>query len=106
MLCEAVEDYDIPVVGGLYWTRDRLASALDWPAGELGSRFAAAVARPLSPVLVNDAPCQDVVATGDDVDLTALPIPFMHEKDGAPTFPPAWPSPTIPSSDRMPDATG
>ena len=25
-----------------------------------------------------------VVATGDDVDLTALPIPFMHEKDGAP----------------------
>jgi 2,5-furandicarboxylate decarboxylase 1 len=35
-------------------------------------------------VLVNDAPCQDVVATGDDVDLTALPIPFMHEKDGAP----------------------
>ena len=40
VLCEAVEDYDIPVVGGLYWTRDRLASALDWPAGELGSRFA------------------------------------------------------------------
>ena len=28
VLCEAVADYDIPVVGGLYWTRDRLASAL------------------------------------------------------------------------------
>ena len=84
ILCEAVEDYDIPVVGGLYWTRDRLASALDWPVAELGSRFATAVARPLSPVLVNDAPCQEVVSTGDDVDLTTLPIPFMHEKDGGP----------------------
>jgi 2,5-furandicarboxylate decarboxylase 1 len=84
ILCESVADYDIPVVGGLYWTRDRLASALAWPIGELGSRFASAVGRPLSPVFVNDAPCQEVVSTGDDVDLTTLPIPFMHEKDGGP----------------------
>jgi 2,5-furandicarboxylate decarboxylase 1 len=82
--CQSVEDYDIPVVGGLYWTRARLASALGWPEGELGSRFARAVARPVSPVIDTDAPCQDVVLTGDDVDLTALPIPFMHEKDGGP----------------------
>src|SRR3954465_14537310 len=47
VLCEAVDGYDIPVAGGLYWTRDRLASALGWPAGELGSRFASAVGRPL-----------------------------------------------------------
>jgi 2,5-furandicarboxylate decarboxylase 1 len=84
ILCEAVDGYDIPVAGGLYWTRDRLASALGWPAGELGSRFASAVGRPISPIFVNDAPCQEVVSTGDDVDLTTLPIPFMHEKDGAP----------------------
>jgi 2,5-furandicarboxylate decarboxylase 1 len=84
VLCESVEDYDIPVVGGLYWTRARLASALGWPEGELGARFARAVARPMAPIAVNDAPCQEVVATGDDVDLTALPIPFMHEKDGGP----------------------
>ena len=74
VLCETVEDYDIPVVGGLYWTRDRLASALDWPVAELGSRFATAVARPLSPVFVNDAPCQEVVSTDDDVDLTFLAL--------------------------------
>jgi 2,5-furandicarboxylate decarboxylase 1 len=84
LLCEAVDDYDIPVVGGLYWTRARTASALGWPEGELGARFAACAARPIAPELVNDAPCQEVVITGDDVDLTMLPIPFMHEKDGGP----------------------
>ncbi len=84
LLCEAVDDYDIPVVGGIYWTRARTASALGWPEGELGARFAACVARPIAPELVNDAPCQEVVITGDDVDLTMLPIPFMHEKDGGP----------------------
>ena len=84
ILCQSVEDYDIPVVAGLYWTRARLASALGWPEGELGGRFARAAARPISPMIITDAPCQEVVVTGDDVDLTALPIPFMHEKDGGP----------------------
>ena len=84
ILCQSVEDYDIPVVAGLYWTRARLASALGWPEGELGGRFARAATRPISPMIVTDAPCQEVVVTGDDVDLTALPIPFMHEKDGGP----------------------
>jgi 2,5-furandicarboxylate decarboxylase 1 len=84
ILCQSVEDYDIPVVAGLYWTRARLASALGWPEGELGGRFARAAARPISPMIVTDAPCQEIVVTGDDVDLTALPIPFMHEKDGGP----------------------
>jgi 2,5-furandicarboxylate decarboxylase 1 len=84
ILCEAVEDYDIPVVGGLFWTRARTASALGWPEGALGRRFAAGVARPLAPVMVTDAPCQETIISGDDVDLTALPIPFMHEKDGGP----------------------
>jgi len=84
LLCRAVEDYDIPVVGGLFWTRARLASALGWPAAELGRRFARGVARPLPATLTTDAPCQEIVVTGDDVDLTALPIPFLHEKDGGP----------------------
>ena len=84
VLCERVEGYDIPIAGGLYWTRSRTASALGWPAKEMGKRFAAGVARPVAPVMVSEARCQEVVITGDDVDLTALPIPFMHEKDGGP----------------------
>jgi 2,5-furandicarboxylate decarboxylase 1 len=84
LLCEKVEGYDVPVAGGIFWTRARTASALGWPEGQLGQRFAKAAAKPLAPVTVSDAPCQQVVTTGDDVDLTALPIPFMHEKDGGP----------------------
>ena len=56
----------------------------DRPAGRARQPLCCRRGAAAPPVLVNDAPCQDVVATGDDVDLTALPIPFMHEKDGAP----------------------
>jgi len=34
--------------------------------------------------MVKDAPCQEVVMTGEDVDLTQFPIVFQHEQDGAP----------------------
>jgi 2,5-furandicarboxylate decarboxylase 1 len=84
IMCEAVAGYDIPVVGGLYWTRPRTASALGWREGELGARFAAGVSRPIAPETVSTGVCQEIVITGDDVDLTALPIPFMHERDGGP----------------------
>jgi 2,5-furandicarboxylate decarboxylase 1 len=84
LLCEKVDDYGIPVVGGIFWTRARTASALGWPEAELGRRFAQASAKPMAPVMISDAPCQEVVRTGDDIDLTELPIPFMHEKDGGP----------------------
>src|SRR5690348_17547116 len=53
LMCDAVEGYDIPVVGGLFWTRARTASALGWREGELGARFAASVARPIAPTIVN-----------------------------------------------------
>lgn len=83
ILCDVTE-YDIPVAAGLYWTRSRVASALGWPEGELGAYFGRGVAAPIPPVLVEEAPCQEIVRLGDDVDLTELPIPFMHEKDGGP----------------------
>ena len=31
-----------------------------------------------------EAPCQQVVLTGDDADLTALPVHLQHGADGAP----------------------
>jgi 2,5-furandicarboxylate decarboxylase 1 len=82
--CENVVGYSTPIVAGLYWTRPRLASALGWPEAELAKRFADAVSRPIAPIVVVDAPCQEVVRLDEDVDLTELPIPFLHEKDGAP----------------------
>ena len=39
---------------------------------------------PIPPVLVDDGPCQEIVITGDDVDLTTLPIPTYSKQDPGP----------------------
>jgi 2,5-furandicarboxylate decarboxylase 1 len=84
VLFEHVRGYDIPLVGGLFWTRQRLARALGWPESELGTRFLGGLQTRIEPELTEAAPAQEVVRTGRDVDLTALPIPFLAEKDGGP----------------------
>lgn len=84
LVFERVRGFDFPVVGGLYWTRKRLAAALAWPEAELGLRFPQGIERMVDPVLVDKAPSQEVVRTGADADLTTLPIPFLGEKDGGP----------------------
>ncbi len=83
-LAEKVEGYDFSMVGGVFWTRARTAASMGWPEAELGRKFAAGVSRPLAPVEVSDAPCQENIVTHADVDLSAIPIPLMHEKDGGP----------------------
>ena len=39
---------------------------------------------PIPPVLVDDGPCQEIVVTGDDIDLTSLPIPTYSKQDPGP----------------------
>ena len=56
VLFERVRGFDFPVVGGLYWTRERLAGALGWPEWELGLRFPTGIERMVDTVLVADAP--------------------------------------------------
>jgi 2,5-furandicarboxylate decarboxylase 1 len=84
VLFEQVRGFDIPVVGGLFWSRDRLAASLGWPEGELGTRFATGVRNTIEPVLVDDAPAREIVRAGADVDLTELPLPLLAERDGGP----------------------
>jgi UbiD family decarboxylase len=47
-------------------------------------KFQNALDHLLPPKLVSSAPCKDVIYTGEDVDLTRLPIPIFSEKDPAP----------------------
>lgn len=84
VLFERVRGFEPRVAGGLFWNRRRLAAALAWPEAELGTRFAAGVRTMIEPETVRQAPAQEVVQTGRDVDLTALPIPLLAEKDGGP----------------------
>ncbi|HEU4367036.1 MAG TPA: UbiD family decarboxylase [Methylomirabilota bacterium] len=72
------------VAGALVSTRKRLAHAMGCAEADIARRFEEGIRRPVDPTLVSDGPCQEVVWQGDDVDLTSIPIPLMHVKDGGP----------------------
>jgi 2,5-furandicarboxylate decarboxylase 1 len=70
--------------GGLISTRKRLALAMDSSENEVAMRFEQGLAHPINPVMVSNAPCQEVVHLHEAVDLAALPYPIMHVLDGGP----------------------
>ncbi len=83
LLFERVIGHDMPVVGGLFSTRRRALLALEVASHEEGNaKFLRGLTSPVDPVTVADAPCQEVVVSGDDVDLDRLPLPVYSEKDG------------------------
>jgi 2,5-furandicarboxylate decarboxylase 1 len=83
LLFEDVQGHDMPVVGGLFSTRRRALLAMGVEDHEHGNdRFLQGLDHPIDPVVTSDAPCQEVVHTGDEVDLNRLPLPVYSEKDG------------------------
>ncbi len=73
------------VTGALGASVDSYAQALGVPPGAINDRWEQALLAPLPPVVVGAAPCQEVVLTGDDVDLGRLPIPvWTPGRDPAP----------------------
>ena len=84
VLFENVADYGMSVVGGLIGSRRRLALGLASDEKVLGRVFMDALERPIPAEIVPDGPVQEVVKVGDEVDLTEIPIPFQHRKDGGP----------------------
>src|SRR3954466_15034709 len=71
--------YDMPVVvGALASSPEIYALGMGRPVEEIGDAWMAAIAHPIPPVATNDAPCQEVVVTGDALKtegLKALPVP-------------------------------
>ena len=74
------ESYDIPVlVGGLGASPEIYASGLGVPVDEIGALWVRAMANPIAPMLVEKAPCQEVVQTGAELlasGLASLPVPI------------------------------
>ena len=76
------ESYDIPVlVGGLAASPEIYATGLGVPVADIGELWVKAMANPIAPVLVEQAPCQEVVQTGTDLlaergGLASLPVPI------------------------------
>jgi UbiD family decarboxylase len=70
---------------GLYLARIALSLGLDPKASgsEIVESMADALGRPgIKPRRVESAPCKEVRMSGDDVDLSRLPIPLIHGGDG------------------------
>jgi len=71
--------YDIPVlIGGLAASPEIYATGLGLPVKQIGKAWTEAIAEPVPPVMVETAPCQEVVITGEalkDKGLSRLPVP-------------------------------
>ena len=82
LLFERVEGSDMPVVGGVLASRARIAAGLGVAVDALQDRMSRALAQPLTPRPVSDAPCQEVQL--DTPDLGRLPIPWFFEYETGP----------------------
>ena len=68
--------YDIPVVVGALAASPRIyAIGMGCPIEEIGATWMRAIANPIAPVVVSSPPCQEVVATGDDLRQPTLELP-------------------------------
>src|SRR5471032_2672481 len=67
------ESYEIPVlVGGLAASPEIYATGLGVPVSDIGALWVRAMANPIAPVLVEKAPCQEVVQTGAELVASGL----------------------------------
>ena len=84
VMFENVEGFDLPVVTNVAGNRRLLAATLGVTPDDLPLAYRDRCQDYTAVELVGDAPWQDVVLEGDDVDLTRLPIPLHFEVDAAP----------------------
>ncbi|UCF93766.1 MAG: UbiD family decarboxylase [Desulfobacterales bacterium] len=86
VLFESVKGSPWAVFAGLYWNRAVLADLFGLPETRLPFHFAEAVAEwrsaPVHPVIVDSAPCQEVVEK--QWDLRKLPAPLVGTREGGP----------------------
>src|SRR5688572_20238509 len=77
--------YDVPVVSGLIRSQKRAAMSMGCESfPEIEMKLRRGIDQPIAPRYVEKAPHQEIVHTGDDVDLYRLPIPMSSIYDGGP----------------------
>jgi 4-hydroxy-3-polyprenylbenzoate decarboxylase/2,5-furandicarboxylate decarboxylase 1 len=74
---------DYPLVGGVYSTRSKALIAFEATEDTLFDKVVDGLNTPIDPIVIEgQAPCQEQVITGDDIDITRFPIPVYSPKDG------------------------
>lgn len=84
VIFENVKGSDIPLVANMHADFTRLRLGLGMKQGgvrEFVAEAAARQANPIAPVTVATGPVQEIVITGDDIDVEELPICTYHELD-------------------------
>src|ERR1700752_4482658 len=84
LLFENVKNSTMPVLGGIFATRERAFLALETSPRDYVYNFNHAPERLVAPKLVSSGPCNEVIHTGNMVYLTQLPVPMFPERDPAP----------------------
>jgi len=86
LIFENVNGFDIPVMTGVLGaSRDVYAIAMETAPDEINEKWGRALLNPIPSDTAKSVPCQEVVLTGDDVDLNNLPVPvWTPTKDAAP----------------------
>lgn len=84
LLFENVIDSNMPVLSGLFATQRLIALALGIKEEDLLKEYIKRESNMVDPVMVESGPCQEIVLTGDEIDLRKLPILTNFEKDAGP----------------------
>src|SRR5688572_28777390 len=83
LVFERVRDASVPCLSGLFAAKRRVAWALEVDEDDLDEVYRNREGLRVAPIMVaGAASAQEIVLTGDQVDLTKLPILRHYEKDG------------------------
>jgi 2,5-furandicarboxylate decarboxylase 1 len=81
LLFENIKGKQMPVVVNCYATRGRVARGFGIPKEGLSNRVNEAYMNPIPPVEVSSAPVQEVILSGDNVNLQEIPAMIYHDTD-------------------------
>jgi 2,5-furandicarboxylate decarboxylase 1 len=84
LFCERVQGSDAPVVINAQASRRLMAVALECEPEDLARKFSERQAKPIPPVEMINAPVHEVIQTGDEVDLSNIPILTHYDVNAAP----------------------
>lgn len=81
---EKVKGSSFPAISNLFAYRERIALSFGTTRQELNQILRERELKPIEPQMVKEGPTQEVVLTGNQIDLTKLPIFTHNEKDAGP----------------------
>jgi len=81
-LFHRVKGHSVPVAGGLLSDYAKIAVALECGQSDVTDKMEAVLDHPIVPREVKNAACQEVILTGDEIDLGNIPIPIHAPGDG------------------------